>query len=128
MPNTDTSEFVHSLESTNHTISVSLNAERLQKLTHASRDDLVLWKLRTTILQGWPENKAEVHEYLLPYYDFRDELVSQDDLIFKGDQIVIPAEMRKEMIASVHTTHIGIEGSIRKARDSMFWPRIATEL
>jgi len=42
LPNTDTSEFVHSLESTDHTISISLNAERLQQLTHASRDDPVL--------------------------------------------------------------------------------------
>ena len=31
-------------------------------------------------------------------------------------------------MTSVHATHIGIEGSIRRARDSMFWPRMATEL
>jgi len=31
-------------------------------------------------------------------------------------------------MASVHATHISIEGSIRRARDSMFWPRMATEL
>jgi len=32
------------------------------------------------------------------------------------------------MMASVHAAHIGIEGTIRKARDGMFWTRMATEL
>ena len=36
--------------------------------------------------------------------------------------------MRKEMIATVHASHIGMEGCIRRARDSMFWPQMTTEL
>ena len=72
LPITDSSDFVHSLESTDHTISLSLNAEHLHQLKHASRDDPVLQQLRETVLCGWPENKADVSECLLPYYDFRD--------------------------------------------------------
>ena len=49
LPNADTSVFVHSLENTDHTISVSLNAERLQQLKHASRDDPVLKRLTTWV-------------------------------------------------------------------------------
>ena len=94
----------------------------------------MIQQLRETILCGWSENKADVSECLLPYYDFRDELVTQDEIVtqdeltFKGELVVIPAAMQKEMIASVHATDIGIEGSIRRARDSMFWPRMAMEL
>ena len=90
LPITDSSDFVHSLESTDHTISLPLNAECLHQLKHTSRDDPVLQQLRETILCGWPENKADVSECLLPYYDFRDELVTQDELIFKGELVVIP--------------------------------------
>jgi len=91
LPNADTSAFVHSLEST---ISVPLNAEHLQQLKHASRDDdPVSKRLRETILHGWPDSKAELPEHSIPHYDFRDELVSQGELTFKGDQIVIPAAM-----------------------------------
>ena len=28
----------------------------------------------------------------------------------------------------VHSSHIGIEGCIRRARDTLYWPRMATEL
>ena len=42
--------------------------------------------------------------------------------------VVVPVALRKEMMASCHDTHIGIEGCIRRARESMFWPRMATDL
>ena len=32
------------------------------------------------------------------------------------------------MIAVVHATHIGSEGYVRRARETMFWPRMATEI
>ena len=46
--NPDTSVFMHCLESIDHTISVSLNAECLQQLKHASLYDSVLQWLRET--------------------------------------------------------------------------------
>ena len=48
--------------------------------------------------------------------------------VFKGDLLVIPASMRKEMIATVHGSHIGMQECIRRAQDSMFWPQMTTEL
>ena len=67
-------------------------------------------------------------EILYPYYDFRDELTAQGNLVFKGPLVVVPAPMRKEMMAITHATHIGVEGCIRRARETMFWPRMSTEL
>ena len=71
---------------------------------------------------------SQIPDSLHAYYDFRDELTVQDNLVFKGDRLVIPATMQREMMAEAHATHIGIEGCIRRARESMFWPRMSTEL
>lgn len=60
--------------------------------------------------------------------DFRDELTVQDQLVFKGAQPVIPAALCKEMMATAHATHISIEGCIRRARETMFWPKMSVEL
>jgi len=128
LPAANTGDFAHSLEEVDHTVSLSLSTERLQQIKHASRDDPVLQRLRETIQRGWPQSKSDISECLHAYYDFRDELIVQDELVFKGDLVIIPAAMRKEMMASVHATHIGTEGCIRRARDSMFWPRMTTEL
>ena len=58
-------------------------------------------------------------KYVHPYFDFRDKLTIQDQLVFKGAQLVVPAAMRKEMMAVAHASHIGIEGCIRRARETM---------
>ena len=57
----------------------------------------------------------------------RDVLTVQDELVFKGQLLVVPAALQNEL-AVVHSSHIGIEGCIRRARDTLYWPRMATEL
>ena len=91
-------------------------------------DDPVMSVLREMILRGWPESKSDVPETVHPYYNFRDELTVQDQLVFKGKRFVVPAAMRKEMMVLAHASHVGIEGSIRRARETMFWPRMSSEL
>lgn len=88
----------------------------------------MLIAVRQTIKQGWPETKSEVPEMLHSYYDFRDELTVQDNLVFKGRVLVVPVAMRKQMLALTHASHIGVEGCLRRAREIMFWPRMSTEL
>ena len=94
----------------------------------ASEHDLVLQKLRDIILQGWPANKVDVPECVRPYFDSRDELTVQDALVFKRDLLVVPTSMRGELLAVAHSTHIGIEGCIRRMRDTLYWPRMTTEV
>ena len=84
--------------------------------------------LRETILRGWPGCKSDVPECVPPYFDFRDELTVQDQLVFKGAQLVVPAAMCKDMMAVAHASHIGIEGCIRRSRKTKFWPRMSSEL
>ena len=127
LPATISNNFVNSLEEVDHTVSLSLSAERLEQVRHTARNDPIL-QLRKIIQQGWPESKCSLAECLHPYYDYQDELITQDDLVFKGDLLVIPAAMRKEMIAAFHATHISLDGCVRRARDTMFWPRMTTEL
>ena len=52
----------------------------------------------------------------------------QDELVFKGHQLVVPGALRKELMAATHSSHMGIEAYIRRARDSLHWPRMSTEL
>ena len=111
-----------------HTATLTLPAERLHEFQHASADDPVLCELRKTIQQGWPKCKSDISEALHAYYDFRHELTTEDQLVFKGPVLVVPAALRKVMMAACHDTHIGVEGCIRRARESMFWPRMATDL
>ena len=108
--------------------SLPVSQERWQQLNHASENDNVCRELRATIQNGWPENKSEVPECVLPYYDSRDELTIQGNLIFKGQLLVVPAAVRTELISVAHASHIGIEGCLRKMRECLYWPRMTTQV
>ena len=72
------------------------------------------------IQRGWPSHRKAVPEYLYPYFDIRDELTIEDELVFKGHQLVVPASLRRELKAVTHVSHIGVEACIRRARDCLY--------
>ena len=65
---------------------------------------------RATIRRGWPENKSEIPECLYPFFDMRDVLTVQNELVFKGHLLVVPACMRKELMAVAHSSHMALKG------------------
>ena len=119
---------VEELEYVSHTESLALALADLQCLQHAASQDMAMQELRHVIQQGWPLSKAEVPDTVRPYFDFRDQMTIQGQLVFKGPVVVIPAALRSEMMAKCHATHIGMEGCVRRARESMYWPRMSSDL
>ena len=120
LPDANVSEFVHELEEIDHKASLPVSDARWHQIKTASTDDPVLQELRSVIQCGWPLCRADVPQCLYPYFDIRDELTLQGELVFKGKQLVVPASLRKELMAATHASHIGVEACIRRARDSLY--------
>ena len=121
-------DLIPELEEIDHNQYLAVSEERLQQINHASADDPVLHQLHATICRGWLESHSDLPETLYPYYDHRDTLTVLGELVFKGQQVVVLDCLRKELMAVVHSTHIGIEGCLRQARESLYWPRMSKEL
>lgn len=128
LPEVHTCAFTEELKEIDHTLTLAIPADCLQQIKHVSLDDPIMQALCETILRGWPASKSDALECVHPYFHFQDELTVQDQLVFKGAQLVVPAAMRKGMMAVAHASHIGIEGCIQRARKTMFWPRMSAEL
>lgn len=94
--------------------------ERLEELRSSTRDDEVLQKLKEVIQNGWPEEKQELPAVLAPYFSFRDEMSVYDGLVFKGERLLIPNRMRPKMKDHLHSSHIGVNGCLRRARECMY--------
>ena len=112
-PEVNVSEFVHELEEIDHKASLPVSDTRWHQIKNASADDPVLQELRSVIQRGWPLNRADVPQCLYPYFDIRDELTLQGELVFKGHQLVVPASLRKELMAATHASHIGVDACIQ---------------
>ena len=100
----------------------------LEDIVQKTKTDPVLQELDNVIHSGWPEKKDEVTLPLRPYFHCRDELSSQEGLIYRGERVVIPTALRKEMMKRIHSSHIGVEGCLRRARVSLYWPGMDAQL
>ena len=116
------------IETVNMVQFLLIRDERLKKLKEETRLDKTLQKLTTISINGWPEYKQEVPVELLPYYGFRDEITIQDGLLFRGERVIVPSSLRPEMKQAVHSTHIGMEGCLKRARESLYWPGMNSEI
>ena len=95
---------------------------KLEAIRVATERDPTMTKLQDTIRRGWPERKSEIPQELNGYWNFREELSEAEGIILKGDKIVIPVSLRKEMLEKIHSSHLGMVKCKQRARDALFWP------
>ena len=78
------------------------------------------------VKNGWPTKN--VTNGAKAYWNHRDEIVESDGLTMKGNKVIVPKVLRPEMLQIIHSAHLGTEKWKRRARDSLFWPGMNTEI
>ena len=73
------------------------------------------------VLTGCPEHKWLLQE-AQAYFTSRGELSVQDGLLFRSNQVINLASLRHQIIQRIHSSHMGIEGSLCRAREAYYWP------
>ena len=73
-------------------------------------------------------NKSQVDPVVRPYFSFRDEITIYQDVLLKGDRIIVPTTLRNEMRQKIHHGHFGIEKCKARARLTLYWPGMVNEI
>ena len=102
--------------------------ERDYRWSHQQQQSSSLKPLQLQISVGWPDSTADVPELIKELTTFADELVECDGLVFKGQQVVVQREVRAEMLNRIHSSHIGVNGCIHRAQESVFYPGSVLDL
>ena len=89
-----------------------------KKLQEATSSDATLQKLVQQIQSGWPENIKGVHTDIRQYFTMRDELLTDEGMVMKGERPVIPSRLRPEYIDRMHAGH---EGLIQRSGEPVMW-------
>ncbi|XP_041475701.1 uncharacterized protein K02A2.6-like [Lytechinus variegatus] len=79
-------------------------------------------------MNGWPETKDDVPVVVREYYNYRDEITVQNGVLYKGMKVIVPSAMRALMLNRVHSSHLGVDACVRRARDVLFWPGMQAEV
>ena len=97
------------------------------KIKKATKQDQEMQMLRDTGLKGWPQRKDKFLPEIRPYWKFRDEINFVEEMLFKGQKLIVPKSLRKEMWAIIHESHLGINQCKSRARALLFWIGMVSE-
>lgn len=107
---------------------LDVSNERVENIQLETANDPSLQTLVKFIANGWPKNIRDVPENIKMYFKYKDELSAQQGLIFRNNKILIPYVLRKLMIEKVHVSHLGIENTVKFAKENIFWPNMSSEI
>ena len=103
-------------------------SDSLQEILQATQMNDELALLKHTIMTGWPNNIKEIPQVLHPYWTFCKELTTEDGLILKGTQIVIPNKKCEAILKQIHNSHLGLTKCKLCAKQVVYWPGLNDQL
>lgn len=95
------------------------------ELRQETKTDHDLQTLRGYIQHEWPDS---IPERLRSFGSFREELTIEDGVIFRGLRAVVPKSMQAAMLNRLHASHQGVKATLRRARLTVYWPRMSEEV
>ncbi|XP_068245331.1 uncharacterized protein [Palaemon carinicauda] len=100
----------------------------LQDLGDAARADPLYTRLLNCGTSGFPSNRYGLQNSLLPFWKLRADLYANGDLVLYGARVVVPAALRHRTLSHLHDSHRGVEATKHRARQSVFWPGIDSDI
>ena len=99
-------------------------SNKLDQLRKSTVQDNQLTRLSCYINTGFPCDKENLPTNLHEFLPHRETLSVKSRLITCGNRIIVPREMRPEMLQYIHEGHQGKERCLLQARNTVFWPKM----
>ncbi len=87
---------------------VPLSDDALSRIRIATEADAQLQQLSRFVQLVWPDKSTELTVWTTAV------------IVLKGECVKVPHSLRHDLIEKSHSSHIGIQGSIRRARESLY--------
>ncbi|UYV60465.1 K02A2.6-like [Cordylochernes scorpioides] len=109
-------------------LNVEIKDQRLTRLQEDTLNDKECCLLKQYILTGWPLHKKNLPSNLKPYWEFKEELHEWQNLICRGNKLLIPKTQRSDILKILHASHQGINNTIALAKGFIYWPGMNKEI
>ena len=98
---------------------------RLEEIKTAQQADETCRQIMRYCLEGWPQR---VFGILKKYHSVAAELAIEGGILMRGDRLVIPPSLQKEILDRLHGGHQGVRKCRERAKQSVWWPGLSTQL
>lgn len=105
-----------------------INAEQIRKQTE---NDPVLRLVRRYVEKSWPDKLKSQHLHIKPYFNRRESLTIQNDLLcLQTDfvRVVIPDALKQQTLKLLHDGHWGVVRMKQLARQHVWWNNIDNDI
>ena len=100
----------------------------IEKLKDSTQRDPILAMVYQLTQQGWPHQRRHVPRLARRYWDFRDELSTDDGMLLKGPRLIIPGELQEEYLSHLHKGHLSASKVQENAKQHMYWTGIDADI
>ncbi len=99
----DTDMFVNSIV---HGLPVT--DKRLEQIKNCQSNDHVCQQILEYTENGWPPER-EVPAFVKPYYSISSAISICDNILLRGNRIIVPISLRQPILDQLHSGHQGIQ-------------------
>ena len=100
----------------------------IEKLKDSTQRDPILVTVYQLTQQGWPHQRRHIPRLARRYWDFRDELSTDDGLLLKGPRLIILGELQEEYLSRLHEGHLSASKVQENAKQHMYWTGIDVDI
>ena len=109
-------------------VDAALPDRTLDNLRQLSEEDGAYKTLLAAVENGFPKSCLQAPPEIRPYWKIRNELSSDKGLVLFRARLVIPKAARRDVLNKLHAAHQGIERTRRRARQTVYWPGIDSDI
>ena len=107
--------------------SLPASFDRLESIRSAQHEDPLLLQVVHFCQEGWPA-KHMIKGMLKHYWDVRSELSQHNQLLLRGNRLVIPVGLQRDILCGIHHGYQGIVKCQLRASVSVWWPGISQQI
>ena len=98
------------------------------KLKETTREDPILGTVYQLTQQGWPHQKRHTPQMARAYWDFRDQLSTDEGLLLMDPRIVIPSCLHEEYLEKLYQGHLSATKVQQNACQHLYWPGLDADI
>ena len=103
-------------------------SNKLDQLRKSTGQDKQLTRLKGYISTGFPFDKKNLLTDLHEFWPHKEMLSIESGLVTCGNRIIVPKEMRPEMLQYIHKGQQGKERCLLRARNTVVWPKMTYDV